>query len=114
MLTPSELDQVTAALKDWRANKKTKFERIPPELLARARALRGGSVSDNEICTATGLSWTQLIPKTKKKNAAAQFVEIPPMVMSEPVVVEIHDGDRSVIIRFPLIDVEKLLSHFQI
>jgi hypothetical protein len=114
MQTQSELNQVAAALKDWRANKKTKFERIPPELLQRARSLRGGDLCDNEICVATGLSWNQLIPKTKKKKVATEFVEIPPMVVNEPVVVEIHDGTKSVIIRFPMVDVEKLLSHFYI
>ena len=111
MSTPSELIEVTEALNDWRANKRAKFERIPPELLRRARRLRGGAISDREICKTTRLSWMQLIPKTKKR--VTEFVEIPAIMASDPVVVEIHDGARSVIIRFgPSVDVEKLVSQF--
>jgi hypothetical protein len=113
MSTPSRLAQVAEALKDWRTTKKTKFERIPIDLMNQVRGLRGGEFSDSEICKATGLAWVQLIPKPKAKKAAEKFVEIPPLLMAEPVVVEIHDGDRSVIIRLgPSFDVEKLISRF--
>jgi hypothetical protein len=112
--TQSGLVELTAALNGWRANKK-KSERVPAELLSRARSLRGGDVSDREICKTTGLSWNQLLPKPKAKKPKAEFVEIPPVVTAEPVVVEIHDGEKSVIIRFgPSVDIEKLLSHFYI
>jgi hypothetical protein len=110
----SKLAEVVAALCEWRTQKKSRWERMPAELLNRVRELRGGDVSDHEICKATGLSWNQLIPKSKTRKSKPAFVEIPPVSVPEPVVVEIHDGDKSVIIRFPSIDVEKLLSHFYI
>ena len=113
MSTPSDLTEIAASLRDWRANKKTKYERIPDELLRRARGLRGGSFSDNKICTVTGLSLKQLAPKNKTQKSTMEFVELPPVHMQEPVVVEIHDGTRSVILRFcPSINIEKLLSQF--
>jgi hypothetical protein len=100
--TRLELEAVTAALSEWRANKKSKHERVPVELLKRARDLRGGDVSDREICKVTGLSWTQLIPKPKAKRSAAEFVEIPPLAgPTEMLTIEVHDGSRSIIVHIP-------------
>lgn len=112
MDTTTELDELVKLFSLWRANKKSRAERLPDELVKRARELRGGRFSDREICKRTGLNPYRLPPAKPKKKA--EFVEIPQVVTSEPVVVEIHDGEKSIIIRLPSVDVEKLLSHFYV
>lgn len=112
MDTPTALDELVKSFSDWRANKKSRADRLPEELLRRARELRG-QFSDREICKRTGLNPYRLPPSGRKKKDA-EFVEIPPVQVAEPVVVEIHDGDKSIIIRLPSVDVEKLLSHFYV
>lgn len=113
MDTATELDELVKSFSEWRANKKTRAERLPPELLRRARELRGGQFSDREICKRTGLNPYKL-PSSKPRKKDAEFVEIPRVMTSEPVVIEIHDGNKSIIIRLPSVDVEKLLSHFYV
>jgi hypothetical protein len=114
MDTPTALDELVKSFSEWRANKKTRAERLPPELLRRARELRGGQFSDREICKRTGLNPYKLPSSKPKKKDVPEFIEIPQVMASEPVVVEIHDGEKSIIIRLPSVDVEKLLSHFYV
>jgi hypothetical protein len=110
--TPTALDELVKSFSDWRANKKSRAERLPEDLLKRARELRG-QFSDREICKRTGLNPYRLPPSGRKKKDP-EFVEIPPVQAPESAVVEIHDGDKSVILRLPSVDVEKLLAHFYI
>ncbi len=120
MSTSPELIEVAATLNEWRAHKKTKFERIPRDLLARVRGLRGGANSDREICKVTGLAWNQLHPKARKLKSAKplqskappELIELPPLVPPpEVVTVEILEGARLITIRVPAsVDAAKLLS----
>jgi hypothetical protein len=112
MDTPTALDELVKSFSDWRTNKKSRADRLPEELLKRARELRG-QFSDREICKRTGLNPYRLPPSGRKKKGV-EFVEIPPVLATEPVVVEIHDGDKSIILRLPSVDIEKLLAHFYI
>ena len=67
MDTTTELDELVKLFSLWRANKKSRAERLPDELVKRARELRGGRFSDREICKRTGLNPYRLPPAKPKK-----------------------------------------------
>jgi hypothetical protein len=104
-----ELDLVSQLLIEWRAQKKTKFEHCPIDLIHRARALTV-SFTVEEIMKATGLSERQVAPFGRKNAEKSleikkDFVEIPTIspsaAVNPSITVEIRDGLRLISVQMP-------------
>jgi hypothetical protein len=92
------LDELEQAFQEWRSTKKTSRERVPRELLERARGL-AGQFSENEILRRCGLPKRRVFPKQKSKRP--EFVEIPSEVVATPITVEIRSRDQLISVTLP-------------
>lgn len=93
-----ELEQ---AFLNWRSQKKSKRDRIPAELLERAREL-SQSFSEREICKATRIPASRLFPRSTER--ASGFVELPGAMgfdLQQRIAVEIRKEDRTLTVQLP-------------
>ena len=94
------LDELEQAFQEWRSTKKTSRERVPRELLERARGL-AGHFSENEILRRCGLPKRRVFPKPQLEPA--EFVEIPTEMtaMPTPITIEIRSRDQLISVTLP-------------
>jgi hypothetical protein len=112
-----ELDQVAQLVTAWRAERNSKYQHCPKNLLHRARALTA-SFPIAVITRATGLSEKQVAPYGRKYTEKAletkqEFVELPAVVpLSGPsILIEIRSKLKSISVQLPATtDLGKLFS----
>ena len=99
-MNPQALEELKQEFETWRANRQSRFDRVPPVLKARARAMVA-EFSEKQIRRATGLTRNNLFPRpSKKQNSAGQFVELGQMPLPTPSIeIEIRSEAHVILLR---------------
>jgi hypothetical protein len=99
-MSTQSLDELSREFARWRAQKPSRYERVPAELRARALSFVT-EFSENEIARASGLSRRNLFPRAEKvSKGSTQFIELAGAVVPG-IEIEIRSSKQVIVLRVP-------------